>query len=538
MKKSDSVVQAINEADNMILHDMGYKQELHRGLNAFSNFAIGYTEVAVLCGICSMYDYGLETGGPSAIFWGWVIAFTFTMFTSYSLAEICSAYPCAGSVYHWAGQLAPENWAPLVSYICGWTNFLGNALGDASFAYTWASFLSSALITSGLGDSLSVPSLVIVSISVLFLWSLINCLRIDQLAWLNGLAAVTHCGSTVLIMICLLSSPQLSTTSFVLTGFHNSTGFTSTSYVYSISLLTALWSFSGYEASAQFGEETSNSQMSAPSGIVWTVTASGIGGIGLIASLLFATNNISEILNSSYNNCAIEVLIRATGPNIGCFLAWIIVLNIFFAGMSSVSVTSRITYALSRDGAFPFSNYMMYLHPTLKSPIMAIVFVWVLDSTIQMLPLISEVAFLSITSTATIGFQVSYAIPILMKLLFAPKDEFHDVPYSLGKWSIPCGSVATVWLLGTSVLFFLPTEYPITYLNMNYSIFIVSTFVLIGAIYWQYSARFFYRGPKRSTRARIYSHGDVEFNPLSALNLNGNFNNSMDEKSIDYGSIR
>ena len=68
---------------------------------------------------------------------------------SYSMAEICSAYPSAGSVYHWSAQLVPEEWAPLASYTCGWFNFLGNAAGDASFAVFFAQFLNSAIFLSG-----------------------------------------------------------------------------------------------------------------------------------------------------------------------------------------------------------------------------------------------------------------------------------------------------------------------------------------------------------------------------------------------------
>eukprot|EP01036_Dinobryon_divergens_P036791 gene36791-47973_t len=313
---------AISEEDRIIIHDMGYKQDLHRGLNAFTNFAFGYTEVAALVGVCSLYDYGLSTGGPAWLVWGWVIAFSMTMIVSYSLAEICSAYPSAGSVYHWSGQLAPIKYAPLAAYACGWTNFIGNAVGDASFAYAWANFLDAAMRASG--------------------------------------------------------------------------------------LLAALWSFSGYEASAHLAQETSGSRTDAPMGIVWTCFASGIGGLGVILALLFATDDINAVIYGDTGNAAIEVFLRATGPVYGAGLAWILVINVFFAGMSSVAVTGRITYALSRDGAFPFSEYLSW-----------------------MLPLINEDAFISITDTATIAFQVSYAIPITLKLLYENKDFPRDAPMSL-----------------------------------------------------------------------------------------------------------
>lgn len=79
------------------------------------------------------------------------------------MAEICSAYPSAGSVYHWAGQLTSVNWSPLAAFICGWFNFLGyfyymilnihdiihrNASGDAGFATAFASLVNGAMVAS------------------------------------------------------------------------------------------------------------------------------------------------------------------------------------------------------------------------------------------------------------------------------------------------------------------------------------------------------------------------------------------------------
>ena len=49
--------------DDVGLKRLGYDQVLHRGLNAFSNFAFGFTEVAVLASFTSQYGYGLATGG-------------------------------------------------------------------------------------------------------------------------------------------------------------------------------------------------------------------------------------------------------------------------------------------------------------------------------------------------------------------------------------------------------------------------------------------------------------------------------------------
>jgi hypothetical protein len=53
--------------DDVLLESMGYKKELYRGLDAFANFAFGFTEVAVLPSFISLYTYGLETGGKLTV---------------------------------------------------------------------------------------------------------------------------------------------------------------------------------------------------------------------------------------------------------------------------------------------------------------------------------------------------------------------------------------------------------------------------------------------------------------------------------------
>eukprot|EP01032_Pedospumella_encystans_P027426 gene27426-30999_t len=115
------------------------------------------------------------------------------------MAEICSAYPSAGSVYHWSAQLVPVKYAPLASYVCGWFNFVGNAAGDSSFAYFFAQFLNSAIKVSGGNPYFddvtdNEDNTVGISIAILLVWSLLNVFRVDQVGWINNVAAFLHAG--------------------------------------------------------------------------------------------------------------------------------------------------------------------------------------------------------------------------------------------------------------------------------------------------------------------------------------------------------
>lgn len=165
--------------DDETLLAMGYTQELFRGFLPFMNFCYCFVSVGVLSSIVLLYGTGLNTGGPTVLVWGWVITSIFTLMAGASMAEICSTYPSAGSVYHWAGQLAPPRWAPLAAYVCGWFNFLGNAAGDASFANGVATLVSATTDSTSYGP-LSTGAQVGLSIAIAFTWALINLLRIDQ----------------------------------------------------------------------------------------------------------------------------------------------------------------------------------------------------------------------------------------------------------------------------------------------------------------------------------------------------------------------
>jgi amino acid transporter len=128
--------------DDDYLRSLGYKSELYRGFNAFMSFTMVFTSVGVICSNALIFDYGVNTGGPVMLTWGWIIGSLFTLLIARSLAEITSTYPVSGSTYHWAGLLAKREYAGISSFICGWFSFLGNSACDASYAYGFAEIVA------------------------------------------------------------------------------------------------------------------------------------------------------------------------------------------------------------------------------------------------------------------------------------------------------------------------------------------------------------------------------------------------------------
>lgn len=132
-----------------------------------------------------------------------------------------------------------------------------------------------------------------------------------------------------------------------------------------------------------------------------------------------------------------------------------LIINIFFAGFSSMTVTSRIGFAMARDGGLPFSKFWYKINPKTLTPDRIIFLVFLTDVALCLLPLISETAFSAITSITTIGYQISYAIPIILRLTVARK-SFKKSSFHLGSFSELIGWISVIWLMITSCFFLFP----------------------------------------------------------------------------------
>lgn len=71
------------------------------------------------CRVTGGFNLGAENGGPVVQVWGWITVVLFSLTVVVSLAEICSSYPTAGSLYYWAAQLAGPANSALASWITG-----------------------------------------------------------------------------------------------------------------------------------------------------------------------------------------------------------------------------------------------------------------------------------------------------------------------------------------------------------------------------------------------------------------------------------
>ena len=113
--------KAILQDDVKTLHKMGYAQELARRMHVFSNFAISFSIICILAGGITSFQLGFSAGGGFAVGVGWFLGGLYAMIVAASMAQIASAYPTAGGLYHWSSILGGRGWG----WATAWINLAG-----------------------------------------------------------------------------------------------------------------------------------------------------------------------------------------------------------------------------------------------------------------------------------------------------------------------------------------------------------------------------------------------------------------------------
>ncbi|HKG50056.1 MAG TPA: amino acid permease [Actinomycetales bacterium] len=483
--------------DSRMLAELGYKQELHRGLSGFSNFAVSFSIISVLAGCITSYLIAMNAGGPVAITIGWPLVGLFVLCVALSMGEICSVYPTAGGLYFWAGRLARRNREAWAWYV-GWFNFLGEIAVTAAIDYgaavTWM-----ALLNLVFGIEVTPTVTFIAFLVIIGLHGALNTYDVNLVKLLSGFSAWWHLvGVAVIVAVLVVVPDRHQSLSWTFTHFENHTGWTAPVYVFLIGLLMAQYTYTGYDASAHVAEETRNASRDAPRGLVSSVWVSILAGWVLLVAVTAAIQDYEGARNSDTGLPPAQIFIDAAGRHTGEFLLLICAVAQFFCGMASVTANSRMSYAFSRDGALPGSRLWAKVNPRTGTPTNSI-WLCVGCSVVLALPALkSVVAYLAVTSIAVIGLYIAYVVPVFLR---RRNPDFRQGAWNLGRWSALIGWIAVVWVGFIVVLFMLPPASPVTVGTFNYAPVAVGVVLVFATVMW------FARGRKHFMRDVPEGHG-------------------------------
>ncbi|PPQ69401.1 hypothetical protein CVT25_004634 [Psilocybe cyanescens] len=496
-------------ADEAELARMGYKQELKRDLGVLQNFGVSFSIISVITGIPSLFLYGLDTGGPAVMVWGWLVVACFTMLVGLAMAEICSAHPTSGGPYFWAAMLSRKKNAPLASWITGWFNLLGQVAVTTGISYACANFISTACTLGHTGFVPTPKTTIGIYAAVLISQGLTNTFGVHLLHVLNNISVWWHAvGTTALVIAILAKAPNHQSAKFVFRTFIDNTGLPGSegwgdranhAYVAVIGILMAQYTITGFDASAHMTEETHNAAMSGSIGIIMAIGVSAVLGWFLILGLLFSIQDLDGTLSSQTGQPVTQIFLDTVGEKGAIVLMVIVIGAMYFCGTFSITSNSRMMYAFARDGGIPGHKFLAKVDPRWKSPIRTVWLACTLSFILGLPSLGSSVAFAAATSIATIGLYISYGIPIALRVIY--RDQFVRGPFHLGAFSYPVAIVAVLWIIFISIIFILPQINPVDSQTLNYSIVAVGIIMLYSLGFWVISARKWFTGPVQQIAA-------------------------------------
>jgi len=331
--------RTVSQPDEAGLSKYGYAQELWRSMGGFSNFAISFSIISILTGAVTLYGYGFEMGGPFEMTVGWPLATVFSLLLAASMAELCSAFPTSGAMYHWTAALG----TPGMAWFVSWMNLVGLMGMLAGINYSCAQFLGPVI--GWPGERVFLLFMLLTVGQALF-----NLLRVQWVSWMNDASVAVHMAGVLLILGALWWGAPLRPVAYL---WERSTG-TPYAWVFLLGLLQAHWTFTGFDASAHMAEETENPRTKAPWGMVLSVAVAGVFGYALLLMLTLA---IQQVPTGTSTPMAIAIFTGALGERAGMLMSLGVSLAMWFCGLSTLVSASRTVYSFARDGGLPGSEH-------------------------------------------------------------------------------------------------------------------------------------------------------------------------------------
>lgn len=384
------------------------------------SFGIGIvigTGIFTLTGVAAK-DYA----GPGVMI-SFALAGVVSLLAALCYAELSSAVPTAGSAYTYAYATIGE----IFAWIIGWDLVLEFALGAAVVARGWSGYLASlsdSVPTSLFGESAPVN---VGAVAIVLVLGLVAWVGIRESKWLTNLLVV------IKVAVCLFviavgvfyvktanwipfiphsEAPKESTSGLTQPLWQAVAGVEPSVFGMAGVLSAAavvFFSYTGFEAVANLGEETRRPQRDLPIGL--------LGTLGICTVLYVA---VSAVLTGmvDYRDLDEGAPISSAFKSVGLGWAADLISVAAICGLTSVILVdivtmSRIGFAMARDGLVPPA--LSRLHPRFGTPSLITLGTVAIVAVLAAFVPLAKLAEMVSIGTLFAFTIVSIAVPILRR---------------------------------------------------------------------------------------------------------------------------
>jgi len=497
------------EADSDLLKRLGYTQELRRRMGAFTNFSVSFSIICILAGGITAFPLALAAGGGLSVFAGWWVGSFIAISVALSMAQIASAFPTAGGLYHWASLLGGRT----LGWVTAWFNLIGLILALASVNVgLYDFFVRPELLDAGWVEETPHPLETGAFVALLLgVQAALNhwAPRLtDHLIGLSGVLILMLGATLILALLFTLSSETIEWSRLLrfernlpLGGPVSVTGAPVSDqagqFLHALAwpgvwavltgLILPLYTLTGFDASAHAAEETRDAARVVPKGILRAVLWSSLLGGIMVSTFVLALENIPDAIGQGPGYLA-SLLERLPRPLQWGLTAGLILVNTL-CGLACMLSTSRMVYAFARDGGLPASGFLSRVDRRRATPGPAL---WSVAFTATLLTLWAD-AFAVLSTGCAVFLYLSYASPILAGLRAERHRWQRKGPFDLGRASRPCACVA---VLGTGLLSLTAIQPP----NEQVVLLIVGLLGALALLWWPLGERRRFKGSPAATQ--------------------------------------
>jgi amino acid transporter len=479
----DTPNREMPDDDTRTLQRMGYAQELARCLGGFSNLAISMSIICILAGGITSLHVGFCGAGGASIGLGWPLVALYTLAVAATMAQVASAFPTAGGLYHWASILGGRSWG----WFTAWFNLAGlvtvlAAINVGTYLFAVGAFFP--------GEKPGELVQLVVVLAMTASQAAVNHVGIRLTSRLTDLSGYLILAvASVLTVSLLVFAPTWEWSRLVT--FANYGGLPEADpvlpagpvwWLFLLGFLHPAYTITGFDASAHAAEETVDAAHQVPRGIVGSVLISGVAGWIMLVAIVLAIPDMDE--GARQGGDLFYWLIRRVLPApLGYGLFAGIVIAQYLCGLATVTSTSRMAYAFARDGGMPFSFVLRRVSPTHRTPAVAI---WTVALASVLFTIYTPV-YTTIAAVCTLLLYVSYAIPTALGFMAHGRSWTRFGPWRLGRWYRPLAVVSVLGGAGLIVIGMQPPNEKAAYVLPGFTV------ILLGM--WFAGVRRYFAGP-------------------------------------------
>ncbi|KAL4879339.1 amino acid/polyamine transporter I [Aspergillus karnatakaensis] len=428
-------------------------------------------------------------GGPTGLVWSYIMAGFFGVCCAAAIAEFASLWPGAGATYHWTLHLCPPKFRRQV----GWT-----------MSYLCLYMIIMQTLVAGFTGALQVQSVVMLGVDSYnpqrwHVYLLFVAMTLVAFAVNLFVPRMIHHLSMIILCLHTIGLVGITATLFATTNHYNSaslvfgnlvdsTGWQDKGICFLVGMLPSSTSFIGVQMAGHWSEETDKPTTDIPRAIVWGTVTNAITGFPFILAMAFCMGDPSEIVNDPLvaTSPLAALIVRSSNSNVAAIaLCSVLTAICFIGGVFCIGMSSRIMAAAARDSALSFEHFLSRIHPRWNVPMNAMATSVVIVLLLGVIYVGNTTAFFSISSGAVLTQTLTVIVPIVFHIA-----RYWNGGLEYGPWRLPVWLRWTVNVIGAAgfsfivVAIIIPSRYPVTAENMNYSTTLLGACFILSTVLW------------------------------------------------------